>query len=342
MTETRTREANRVQRPRRTWKRTLRTATIVVLALVVIGLAALWLWKPWVRPIVLHEPGPTGERIDADGVFANWFPAKGAERGPAVMVLGGSSGGIGDPKRSAVDLQERGFSVLMPAYFGAPGQPENLELIPLETFDRALAWLRSQPEVDPDRVAVFGQSKGAEAALLVGTRDERLRAVVASAPTSHVWPGIDWNAIWPSAADASWTANGEPLDVLPYGGFSFPALFGDVGRLYEQGLDARDEHPAAAIAVERTPGAVLLVCGEQDNLWPSCPMARMLDARAAKAGRPSVTVVAYERAGHSIFGLPEPPESQSLRRWGGDPVANNAARADAWPKIVRFLAQQLR
>jgi dienelactone hydrolase len=217
-----------------------------------------------------------------------------------------------------------------------------LELVALETFDRALRWLRAQPEVDPDRVAVFGHSKGAEAALLVGTRDKRLRAVIASAPTSYVWPGIDWNAIWPGSADASWTANGEPLDVLPYGGFSFQAMFGDVGRLYEEGLENRSEHPDAAIAVERISDEVLLVCGEQDNLWPSCPMARMLDARAAKAGHPSVTVLAYEHAGHRVFGLPEAPSSQSLRRWGGDPAANNAARKDAWPKIVRFLDGALR
>lgn len=311
-------------------------------AVVAIGGAALWIIKPWVRDPVITAPGPTGQRIVTEGVFANWFPAKGAQRGPAVMILGGSEGGIGKPERSAVDLQKRGISVLMPSYFGAPGQPDQLELVPLETFDRALAWLRARSEVDPDRVAVFGHSKGAEAALLVGVRDQRLRAVIASAPTSYVWPGIDWNAIWPSAADASWTVNGEPLDVLPYGGFSFQAMFGDVGRLYEEGLEKRDEHPDAAIGVERIAGPVLLVCGEVDNLWPSCPMARMLDARATRAGHPSVTVLAYEQAGHRVFGLPEAPDAQSLQRWGGDPAANNAARKDAWPRIVRFLQERLR
>ncbi len=342
MTETRIYESETRQRPPKTWKRRLVIASVGLLAFFVVGGTVLWIIKPWVRDPVISEPGPTGERVVTDGVFANWFPATGAKRGPAVMVLGGSEGGIGKPERSAVDLKRRGFSVLMPSYFGAPAQPDQLELVPLETFDRALAWLRAQPEVDPDRVAVFGHSKGAEAALLVGVRDQRLRAVIASAPTSHVWPGIDWNAIWPSAADPSWTANGAPLDVLPYGPFSFQALFGDVGRLYEQGLEKRDEHPGAAIGVERISAPVLLICGDVDNLWPSCPMARQLDARAAKAGHPSVRVLAYEHAGHRVFGLPEPPESQSLQRWGGDPAANNAARKDAWPKIIEFLRARLR
>jgi uncharacterized protein len=321
------------------WRKRLVRAALVLLALLVVGTGALWIFKPWVRDIVFTAPGPTGERIVEDGVFANWFPAPGAMRGPAVMVLGGSEGGIGKPERSAVDLQRRGLSVLMPSYFGAPGQPDHLELITLETFDRALRWLRAQPEVDPDRIAVFGHSRGAEAALLVGLRDRRLRAVVASAPTSYVWPGIDWNSL---SADSSWTADGEPLDVLPYGPFRFQALLGDVGRLYTEGLEKRDEHPDAAIAVERIRADVLLVCGEQDNLWPSCPMARELDARASRIGHPSVRVLAYAKAGHRVFGLPEPPESQSLRRWGGEPAANNAARKDGWPKIVRFLQEQLR
>lgn len=322
------------------WKRKVLIAISALVALIVIAGVVLWITKPWLGEIELFAPGPTGERIVEDGLYANWFPAEGSKRGPAVMVLGGSEGGIGNPKRSAVDLQSKGFSVLMPSYFGAPGQPDQLELLPLETFDRALAWLRARPEVDPDRVAVFGHSKGAEAALLIGVRDRRLRAVIASAPTSYVWPGIDWNSLLPNK-DSSWTSSGEPLDVLPYGPFSLSVLSGDVGRYYEDGLENRAEHADAAIAVERIEGSVLLVCGEQDNLWPSCPMARELDERASEAGHPSVRVLAYARAGHRVFGLPEPPASQSLRRWGGDPAANNAAREDAWPKIVEFLRREL-
>jgi uncharacterized protein len=339
VTETRIHASETLARPRKRWKRRLVIASTALVALLVVGVGVLWILKPWVRDIVIRRPGPTGERIVERGVFANWFPAKGAEDGPAVLLFGGSEGGIGENvTRSAVDLQSKGFSVLTPSYFGAPGQRGNLELVPLETFDRALVWLRAQPEVDPDRVAVFGHSKGAEASLLVGVRDHRLRAVIASAPSSYVWPGIDWNSLW---ADASWTSDGKPLDALPYGPFRFQTLTGDVGRLYEEGLQKRDEHPDAAIPVERIEGRVLLVCGERDELWPSCPMSRQLDARASGAGHPSVRILAYEQAGHRVFGLPEPPQSQSLRRWGGDPAANNAARKDAWPQIVRFLREAL-
>jgi acetyl esterase/lipase len=162
-----------------------------VVGLLVIGGAVVWILKPWVPDITLADPGPTGERVVERGIFANYFPATGSRSAPGVMLLGGSEGGIGENTTDAARvLQRAGFNVLTPSYFGAPGQPEQLELIPLETFDRALDWLLARPEVDDDRLAVAGQSKGAEAALLVGVRHPELSAVIATAPTSAVWPEI--------------------------------------------------------------------------------------------------------------------------------------------------------
>lgn len=322
-----------------TWRRKLALGSAILLALLLVAAAVLWFLKPWVPEIEIVDPGPTGERVVERGLVANYFRAPGDARGAAILMLGGSEGGIGASlTRNATELQTEGFSVLTPAYFGAPGQRQNLELIPLETFDRALKWLRSRREVNPDRVAIVGHSKGAEAALLVAVRHSELRAVVASAPSSVAWPGIDWESF---SVEPSWTSAGQPLPVLPYGPFRFSTLFGDVGRLYEEGLEQQARHPEAAITVEQIKAPILLVCGEVDTLWPSCPMARQLRARAAKAGGPPVRVLAYELAGHRAFGLPVPPDHPSLRRWGGKPPDNNAARADGWPKIVDFLQRHV-
>jgi dienelactone hydrolase len=321
------------------WKRRLFIVAGALIALIVVGGGILWILKPWVPDIVLTEPGPTGERIVTRGVFANYFPAKDAEHGPALMLLGGSEGGIGESITSvARALQKEGFSVLSPSYFGAPGQPGNLELVPLETFDRALGWLSSR--VGTERIAVVGQSKGAEAALLVGVRHPELRAVVASAPSSYAWPGIDWESF---KADASWTSDGEPLPVLPYGPFRLSAMLrGDIGRVYVEGLEQRAKYPDAAIAVEKIRAPVLLVCGEDDDLWPACPMSRQLRTRAATSGDRPVRVLAYEGAGHHVFGPPVALDHPSLARFGGTPSGNNAARTDAWPKLIEFLRTHLR
>jgi dienelactone hydrolase len=295
--------------------------------------AVVWITKPWVPDIVISDPGANGWRVNERGVFANYFPARDAIHGPAVLLLGGSEGGI-NGTGVARNLQAGGLSVLQAGYFGGPHQPKQLERVPLETFDHALAWLRNQPEVDAERVGVIGQSKGAEAALLVGTRDAKLRAVVASAGSSYAWPGINWNSF---KADSSWTSQGKDLPVLPYGPFHLLSfLRGDIGRVYREGLPKRARHPEAAIRVERIAGPVLLVCGEDDTLWPSCPMSRMNKARAAAHGK-TIEVLAYKHAGHHVFGPPTYLADPSLHRFGGTPAGNNAARTDAWPKVIAFL-----
>lgn len=314
-------------------------AAVFVLLLAAVGV--LWFLKPWVPDIELTRPGATGRRVVESGLFANYFPAEGSARAPGVLLLGGSEGGIGSSlTRQAIGLQTEGFSVLTPSYFGAPRQPKNLELVALETFDRALDWLREQAEVDPARVAVVGHSKGAEAALLVGTRHPELKAVVASAPSSAVWPGINWSKL---DAASSWTSAGRPLPAVPYGSV-FSALRGGIGRLYTEGLKAFRQHPHAAIEVERIRGPVLLICGEMDSLWPACRMARQLNARADDAGGPDVRILAYKRAGHRAFGPAlsvDDADFEKLGGWGGTPTANNAAHADGWPKVVDFLRARL-
>ena len=159
-----------------------------MLALVIAGGTWLWIAKPWVPAIELVEPGPGGKPIRQPGLVGNFYAGAGAGRRPAILLLGGSEGGLG----SAVDgqaqlLAREGFAVLALAYYRLPGQPERFELVPLESFTRALDWLKAQGAVDPQLLAVMGTSKGAEAALLVASRRPDVGAVVAAAP-SHVAP----------------------------------------------------------------------------------------------------------------------------------------------------------
>ena len=173
-------------------------------------------------------------------------------------------------------------------------------------------------------------------ALLTGVRHPELKAVVASAPTSAVWPGIDWNSF---NADSSWTSDGRPLPTVPYDGV--PLLGAATSAACIAGpCENFADHPDAMIPVERIRGSVLLVCGEKDNLWPACTMARQLKARSAKEDGPPVRILAYPGAGHGVFGPPVPRSDERyarLARWGGTPDGMNRVRADAWPKVIEFL-----
>lgn len=308
-------------------------------AFVVAGGVTLLILKPWAPALVVAEPGATAERIDEDGVFGNYFPATDDPPAPGVLLLGGSEGGLGGGvKRMALSLQEAGFAVLQLGYYRNPGQSKNLELVPIETFERGLDWLAERRGVDPARLAIVGASKGAEAGLFVATRRPDVKAVALGAPSSVLWMGINWN-FGGSSRKASWSLDGAPAPAVAYGAFDYRV---GVLSIYEAGLAERDDRPEAIIPVERVAGPVMLICGEADTLWPSCPMARQIADRARLHGAPEVNVLAYKDAGHANFGVPVPvthPNFERLAALGGSAQGNAAARLDGWSKLVAFLSE---
>lgn len=314
----------------------------VVVGLLVAGAVAFQFLVPpnfWMPEIEVAEPGPTGVRVNSNGLFGNYYPAKGEGRHPAILLLGGSEGGLArGVQQMALSLQAEGFSVLYLGYFGVPGTPESLERIPLELFDRGIAWLAAQPGVDGDRIALLGGSKGAEAVLLAATRNERLRAVVAGMPTSVVWKGINWSRGGQSL-HSSWTSGGAELATMPYAAWNMSDGIISVYRSVENPA-LRADAERAAIPIERARAALMLVCGEAETMWPACPMSRLIEARAAKRGGPRVQVLAYRDAGHLLFGPPIPRTSKffnSLDMFGGTVEGNAAARIDGWPRVIAFL-----
>jgi dienelactone hydrolase len=288
----------------------------------------------------ISDPGPQGVRIDEAGVFANYFAAPGPGKHPAIIVLGGSEGGLGTGSmRDAKALQAHGFNALQLAYFGAPGEPDELASVPLETFDRGLAWLKSRPEVDGSRIGLEGASKGSEAALLFASRSPDIKVVAVGMPSSVVWQGISFTP----AARSSWMTGGQAIPFLPYvagGGY------GDIYGGFDRGLKALDSHPDAVIPAERINGSVMLVCGKADTLWPSCPMAEQMAARLkAKGFRHRVELLEYDDAGHGVFGPPVPrddPKYPTLGSLGGSMDGNNAARGDSWPRLLALLDEALK
>ncbi len=238
--------------------------------------------------------------IRQDGLIANYYPAMRADApGPAILMFGGSEGGLSEGvARDAGALRTEGFHVLHLSFYRYEGQEQNLEMVPLERFDRALDWLLARDEVDSGRVAIFGTSKGAEAALIMASRRNEIDGVVAIVPSSVSWTGINWDFDG-RVPEASWSFNGAPYPALPYGEFDYET---GLYSLYANGLKAVSEHEDAVIAVEESDAPMLLICGGSDALWPSCPMAEAIDARAEALGGPEVTVLDYPEAGHGAGG----------------------------------------
>lgn len=289
---------------------------------------------PTSKPASAEASAP--QHIRESGMIADLYRPVRAGRAPAILLLGGSEGGLGKAAANqAAALSAHGYVVLQLSYFGSPGQPAALKSIPIETFTRALDWLKAQPGVAGDRIGIVGTSKGAEAALLVASRRTDLKIAVLGVPSSVVWPGIDRDGI---VTEGSWTEGAKPVPFTPYG---WTGEWRGIHALYADALADPAKASLGAIPAERARGAIVMVCGEADGLWPSCPMARAVETRLQAANyRYRVTVLAYPDAGHAAFGPPVDPASQpagTAAPLGGSVAGNRAARIDGWPKVLAAL-----
>ncbi len=161
----------------------------------------------------LVRPGVTEhtESVAKAGFVGDYFKPPGSARRPAVIVWGGSEGGLGESPAWAAMLASRGIPALAVAYFDEPGLPCALDYIPLEYFVKAIDWLRKQPEVEPGRVWTLSASRGSEADLLVAAHWPALvHGVIAAAPSSVVWGAISGECR--SLGYTAWTLHGQPLN----------------------------------------------------------------------------------------------------------------------------------
>jgi uncharacterized protein len=250
----------------------------------------------------------------------------------------------------APTLAARGFTTFSLAYFQAPGLPADLVEIPLEYFARALDWLRRRPEVDAERVAVLGLSRGGELALLLGAQLDGVRAVVAFSPSSVVWEGAirdpERRGLAAVRADrSSWSREGRPL---PY---ARKQITPELERKITSGerfavieyhsAEAVSAAPAdALIPIERSRAPMLLVSGRADRMWPSETMAEQMVAR--RRGTPGAAPIehrAYDEASHVLHDAWLPPQYGGTM--GGTAAGTIHAFEDYWPRVTEFLGRVL-
>lgn len=166
----------------------------------------------------------------ADGtVLRGWcYTATGSNgRAPGVVMAHGFSAvkemGL---DRMAEALAQSGFVVLLYDHrnLGASdGEPRQEIDIWAQARDyrRALDWLRARPEVDPERVALFGTSYSGGEVLVVGAADRRVAAAVAQVPFAGVREEYDPDDrdAWPRLRDALLSgergAPAEPVGPMP-------------------------------------------------------------------------------------------------------------------------------
>ncbi|WP_018982636.1 acyl-CoA thioester hydrolase/BAAT C-terminal domain-containing protein [Salinimonas chungwhensis] len=256
-----------------------------------------WILKATLAGPLLMRPGNGAStkalNVEKDGFVGIYYPATSGEQRIGVLILGGAEGGL--PEKLAAPVVDAGYPTLALAYFNADGLPQDLERIPLEYFTQAKSWLRSQDNVKPEALIIVGWSKGAELALLLAAKDEQISKVVAIAPSSVVWAGIlkDWTKVPAS----SWTKNGKEL---PHVAFNPSGPVNGLRDLYTQSLANREDDNKADIPVNNINAQVVLMTGENDEIWPAPIMANDICEKMNAKQENQCEHIYYENMDHLL------------------------------------------
>ena len=305
-------------------------------------LASASLNRRWVGDGVKVAPLHDG------GLVGLSFTPAGPGPFPAVMVLGGSTGGLAGADAKAALLASRGVAALAVAYFGADGLPPGLAGVALEYLESGLAWLLDRPYVAGAQVAVLGSSRGAELALLLGATCPEVGSVVAGSPSGVVWPGAGPGA---EPGVAPWTRAGRPVPAVTSWRPEAlsEACAHDPIRLepvFTGALADIASVAGAEIPIERSHGPILLISGDDDAMWPATPMADAMGRRARRYDfSHTLRHLRYPGAGHlcpNPPGLPLPshivhPLDGRRYEMGGSAAGNAAAAAGSWAATLDLL-----
>lgn len=296
----------------------------------------------WIPP-VMGADAPlkvTRTRVRTDGLVATCLRPKGDAVRPALIVLGGSQGGL--PESLAYKFAEQGWATLAVAYFGVDGLPPRLADIPVEYADRAVSWLQRQPLVDASTLGVVGVSRGSELALLLTSRNPAVKRVVVYSPSHVVWGPVGGTS---DTSGSAWTAGGKPLPYVPHArqpDYSAKPYRGTPDFLFDLRQTAAVH--AAEIPVEQIQGEILLLSGGDDQIWPASFMSRQIMKRLATNRHPyRFAHLPFPEAGHLLSPDSDPALLEARHptgveiAFGGTARANRAAQQAAWTAVLDFL-----
>lgn len=220
----------------------------------------------------------------------------GGERQPRILLCHGFGATMAmDFPEYAERLASQGYTVLRFDYrhFGeSDGEPRNL-LLPLNEVNdvrNALTFMQQQPEVDPQRLALWGTSFGGAIVIYTAAIDQRVRAVVANVPVTNgrrwirsVNTAFDWERVLDEvAADRVRRVETGESKFVPVSDFRAPDPGPGVAAYFERHqhiLGAQREMPwrtveavlefaADEMAGRISPRALLLIAAPRDTITP--------------------------------------------------------------------------
>jgi dienelactone hydrolase len=176
--------------------------------------------------------------------------------------------------------------------------------VPVEIAGVALRMIAARDDVDSDRIAVMGSSKGGEYALHAASTYREAKAVVAVVPSPFAWFGLGTRG---APTRCSWSLGGKSLPCVPqdegagrdvwermkaHKPIAFRAA-------YEQSRKDDRLVDAAAFPIDRIAGPILCLAGDDDQVWNSRAHCELAMAYLSEHKHPYADqMISYPNAGH--------------------------------------------
>lgn len=276
-------------------------------------------------------------------LLGRYLTSKIKQKRPAIIVISGSEGRMEKAYAIASVLAMKGYSTFALCYFGLDGTSNKLSKIPLEYIENAIDFLKHEENVDQNKIAIYGCSKGAEMALLSASFMDEITAVAAIAPSIYIFEGLSKYFRLPSC-HSSWTYRGKEVPYIKLSldielNYLSRCMSGNKERMtmmYKELTEKNVRRTAEArIRIEDINGPVLMLTSEKDTVWPSCDFAeeakRIMNK---KSFAHEFRVMDIPNAGHMIT-LPYQTYPKCSRLCGNS-YKRNHANVQAWGEVVGF------
>ncbi len=314
------------------------TGSVAIVALLIVGYFYL--------DHILFD-GVKPKYVSENGFRATLFANKDTENRPTIILIGG--GHWGD--YWGQEFAKSNYVGLSLPYYREEGLPHLMEEIPLEYFEKAVLWLKEQPEVNPNKIIIMGASRNAELALLIASFfPNNIHGVIAYSPSSVSWS----NTVLPFNSDSvkpSWTFKNQPIPYIVMDKIKgTPTSTIETLTYWKNGLSDSVAVNNASIQVENINGPILLLSGAEDEVWPSSMMSDMIENRIRNNQfNFEFENIIYENAGHLISSNPNNPSTMRQGKmeidgksydfnFGGTENGDMAAQKDAALSVFKFLS----
>ena len=251
------------------------------------------------------------------------FYDKKAIKTPALIIVSGSEGRIEKAQNIAQLLSSRGYICLAVAYFGLERLPNYLERIPLECLVEAKDYLRQHPQVDSEKIGIYGRSKGAEFVLAEESLFNDVQCLVLNSPSDVVYEGIEgkWNS-----HTSSWTHLQKelPYQKLRLRDYLFSKLF-------------RKPIPkdcSARIDISQLHSPILLLGSTVDEIWDA---SSAIDDIISHYKGHYITFKKYHETGHMLTVAYQPNH-----RYRKDWRLLMKESKDSWLATIHFFDRHLK